>query len=950
MLGPLRLRRGGDVVELSGVLRQTLMAVLLMHANEPVTAERLRHLLWGERPDPGAQGRLKVLVHRLRAVLDDPDRLSFGPAGYRLRVRTDELDAARFCALLDDAAAAAADECVPLLREALALWRGDPYQGIDLPDLAAEAQRLAERRLSGLERLFAAELSRGRHAEIIAELSDVAESQPLRERLHGLLMSALYRSGRQDEALAVYRRVRAVTVAELGLEPGQELRDLERDILSGKPFQAEPMERTVPEQLPYAAGDIVGRETELERLDALLATDRGAPRLAVVSGGGGVGKSSLVLSWAHRRPEGFPDGRLFLDLQGHGPGSPMPPAEGLGIFLRALGVEAGTIPASEAERAAMFRTRVAGKRMLIVLDDADSAEQVRPLLPGGAACAVVVTSRETLPGLAAREGAERIDLDVMGVDDATRLLRAVLGARCDAEPDATAQVVARCAGLPLALRIAAERLRGHPARPVRDLVSELADEAALLDSLDIGGDPAASLRAVFGASYRRLDPQAAQLFRLLGVHPGRDIDLFAATALAGKDSAHATLRLLDTLVRTSLLHETADHRYRLHDLLRLHATELAEQAEAPAARTSALARLLDYYLTLTVRAMDFIDPVERAPTGLPAPVAAPVIADYAGALDWLDRERPNLLRAAGRSADAGLGGYVTEFSTALAGYLDLGWHLDDARVLHSRALRIAAARGDDVARATAMRQLGLLALRTGRPAEAMADLAEALRLHEQAGDVQAQAASVGILGVAEGLRGAQTAVGRLTRSIELYRAAGRPELAYRPLTFLGYLLRGAGELDAATACLSEALALADEAGHELARAQAHRGLLALSVDQGRYREALTHGEQALAAARAGRIGYLEGRLLYRLGTLHRRLGDYAEALCLCVDALDVFRAGYHRNLQAMAHNGIGDAYRAAGDSEAAGHHHRAALDLAEPGSYQATRAQRCLTPSVAPPE
>lgn len=602
ILGPLRIHHDNNVVDVSGTLRRNLLALLLFRANEPVPAETLVETLWPGGPDAGGQRRLQVLVHRLRSVLDDPDRLSLGPGGYRLRVLPSELDAEQFSSRIDQASNLAtphSHRCAELIREALDLWRGTPYEDVDLPDLAGEMHRLSERRLAALEQLYTAELHCGRPNVAIDDLTDLLARHPLREKLHALVITALYQGGRRSDALIAYRRAREILVEQLGLEPGAELQSLHSQILAGQPIEpAADAPATVPMQLPHNASQFVGREAELARLDALLAAGtHGSTPILSVSGSGGVGKTTLAIQWAHRAAGSFPDGQLFLDLRGYGPDTPIAPDDALAALLRALGVDGAGIPAEAAERAALYRTLVAGRRLLIVLDNASSADQVRPLLPGTSTSFVLITSRDTLTGLAAREGAHRVQLDRMNADECLRLLRELLGARCDAEPVATRQLLRRCARLPLALRIAAERIRSHPQRRVSDLVAELTDEQHALDVLDIDGDPQASMRAIFFSSYRHLEPRAAQLFRLLGLHPGEDIDVYAAAALLGIDDLRATHGHLTGLVHAHLVEETADHRYHLHNLLRTYAAELTECIDNTTERTAALTRLLDYYLS-----------------------------------------------------------------------------------------------------------------------------------------------------------------------------------------------------------------------------------------------------------------------------------------------------------------------------------------------------------------
>ncbi|MBN6041055.1 BTAD domain-containing putative transcriptional regulator [Amycolatopsis sp. 195334CR] len=445
VLGPVAVRRGERTEVLTGSLRRTLLGVLLARRGRPVPVDVLTDALWGERPDPRAPKKLQLHVHRLRAILDVPERLSFGTAGYRLEVRPGELDADRFEALAEAGIATARREpqrAVESLRAALALWQGNAFAEAEVPLLADWARRLAELRLTAIESLYQAELECGLHEAVIGELTGLARAHPLRERLHELLITALHRAGRQDEALEAYRRAHGVLAAELGLAPGPALRGLRHRVLS----EPAPVASAVPAQLPADAGAITGRHAELAELDA-------AAPLSVVTGPAGAGKTALVVHWARQRRDRFPDGQLYADLRGYG--EPAEPADVLAGFLRALGVTA--IPAELEERAAAFRTLADRRRMLVLLDNAGSAEQVRPLLPAGSTCCTLVTSRDPLAGLVVRYGAHRIRLGRLPAPDAAGLLRELLGG--DTEADTLAELAELCAGVPLALRVVAELVR-----------------------------------------------------------------------------------------------------------------------------------------------------------------------------------------------------------------------------------------------------------------------------------------------------------------------------------------------------------------------------------------------------------------------------------------------------------------------------------------------------------
>ena len=579
--------------------QRVLLAVLLLHSNHVVSADVLVEALWGSEPPPSARAAMRNYVKRLRTVLDDAghDLIRSVPGGYLIRVPAGDLDVTRFEELERAGQGAAAagdwDHAADLLRAALSLWRGEALEDARSEWLAArELPRLAELRLRALDTRIELDLRLGRRAEAIAELWRLTNLHPLRERLYRLLMLALCQDGRYAEALAVYQSARRVLITELGTEPGPDLRRLHQRILTSDPALAGPGPRHAapapvtlsearggalpPRQLPQAARHFSGRSAELVVLRQITDEPAGAGRPAIiaVTGAAGVGKTALALRWAHEVAFRFPDGQLHADLRGYDPGSPVPPAEVLARFLRSLGVPGAEIPADQTERAARFRSLLTGQRVLVVLDNARSAEHVRQLLPATPGCAVVVTSRDSLAGLVVRDGAQRLDLDLLPLTDAVHLLRSLIGGRVDADPTAAQTLAVECARLPLALCAAAELAAACPAAPLAELVRQLGDRHQRLDLLDGGGDPRTALRAVFSWSYQHLDSDSARALRLLGLHPGIDIEPHAGAALMGTTVAQAR-RLLSALARAHLIRPVGPARYAMHDLLRVYAAELA---------------------------------------------------------------------------------------------------------------------------------------------------------------------------------------------------------------------------------------------------------------------------------------------------------------------------------------------------------------------------------------
>ncbi|MDB1087546.1 BTAD domain-containing putative transcriptional regulator [Streptomyces sp. ACA25] len=871
VFGPVELRDGSG--PLSGRLQRTLLAMLLIHANRPVPVDTLTEALWHGEAHARSAAKLQLHVHRLRRLLDIPDRLSFGQGGYRLRVLPEELDSARFELLTDEALEQSAQDplrCARLLRTALDLWQGRPYEGLDIPELADEARRLADRRLTAVEELYFAELVCGRHTAVIPELTGLVRENPLRERLHSLLMTALHRAGRQAEALDVYRSARRTLVKELGLEPGPELRSVEAQVLAGEPvtFAAPRSQPPVPAQLPHLARSFVGRAAELAGLSRLLTEgeDGGsAAPLAILAGTAGVGKTALAVRWAHRVREQFPDGQLYVDLHGYSPGRPVSPEDALDGFLRALGVEGTAVPESPAERAAQFRTLVDRRRLLVVLDNACSAEQVRPLLPGTSSCFVLITSRSALTGLTAREGAYRVDLDRLPVHEAQDLLRELLGSRVDAEPGAAAQLIQRCARLPLALRIAAELIRERSARRIGDLVRELADEQERLDLLDAGDDPHASVRTVFSWSYHQLPEASARLFRLCGLHPGQDMDTHALAALAGTGPG-STRRALDQLVRASLIDASPDTHLHMHDLLGAYAAELAAAEDPEEHRRAALTRLFGHYVHTAAAAMDLVWPPEgRAPLRTPPPaVPTPVFPAYEDALSWLDTERGNLVSSAVHARFHGWPDVTVDVADVLFRYLDNRGHYDDALTLHTHALSAARLRQDRTAEAGAARHLGVVHARLGHLGPA----------HQHMHHAYTQ-----------------------------YQDSGGDSWAPLQLKNLGAVCTLLGRYPEAIGYFEQALALCPgNTGSELTtRAGALNDLSQVHIHLGQYEEALALAREALALAHQLGLPAREALARLRLGAVHERLGDYPQAHHCLAGALTLAEETGSRLVKARCH-------------------------------------------------
>ncbi|MBF9128418.1 tetratricopeptide repeat protein [Plantactinospora sp. S1510] len=703
--------------------------------------------------------------------------------------------------------------------------------------------------------------------------------------------------------------------------------------------------RSVPRQLPADVFAFMGRGEQLARLDAILAGP--APTAVVisaVSGTAGVGKTALAVHWAHRVADRFPDGQLYVNLRGYDPEQPMPPTDALARLLTSLRVSGAEIPIDIDERAARYRTQLAGQRMLIVLDNAATVEQVRPLLPGTPSCAVVVTSRDRLAGLVARDGARRVDLDLLPLSDAVALLTQLVGSRAETEPEAVATLANLCARLPLALRVAAERAAAHPAATLAELTAELADRQRRLELMDADGDPRAAVTTVFSWSLQHLPPPVARTFRLLGLHPGADFDEYAAAALAGTDPASARSQL-DVLARAHLVHPVATGRYGMHDLLRAYATRLAVTHETDAGRRTALGRLFDAYLGTVRAATELLDltdtrwrPRVDAPATSGRPLAGPEVARA-----WLDTELPNLAALATHGGAGGVGSasstgsagsaggwpaHTIDLSALLYRYLD-GGHYADALTIHSQAYRAAELTGDEAGRAYALLGIGVTHLHMCQYERAVDHLQRALTVTEQADDRTQQARVLTVLGNLERLRGRpEPAAGYLDRAMNLARSTGDDAQQGLALSNLGTVDAQRGRYEPAVGHFERAAALLGRSGNRLGEATALTNLGLAEQRLSRYEAAAEHLRQALTVFR--QLGHRQGQAnsLDNLGSVHLSLGQPDRAVEYFTEALGLCREIDDREVQAWVLNGLGEAACSTGRHVDALAHHTEALAIA----------------------
>ncbi|MEV0705391.1 BTAD domain-containing putative transcriptional regulator [Saccharopolyspora sp. NPDC050389] len=879
VLGPVRLGRGGGAaVAVPGELRRRLLAMLLARANKPVPADALVRALWPEGAAADRRSRLQLQVHRLRGLLDDPGRLGFGPDGYWLQVLPGELDADRFGALLDEAERADDPRRgAEIVRESLALWRGEPYQGVDVPELLGEVQRLVERRLAALEELYTAEIRCGRHAAIVGELADFVGRHPLRERLHALLMTALYRGGRQADALAAYRDARRLLVAELGIEPGPQLRSLEATILAGQPLEPDPAPAradstpvSAHRQLPADIRDFCGRREQLRGLHEKLSPP-GRPTAVVIrsiEGMGGVGKTRLALHAAHRlvATGRYADVQLYVDLHGHADQLPAYPAAVLASFLRLLGVPGDQIPDGLNERAALYRDRLFGRKALVLLDNAASEDQVLPLLPAGPENLVLITSRRAL----AVDGSRALVLDAFTRTEAEELLVRMVGEdRVLAEPAAVERVVELCGRLPLAIALVARRMQSRPRWSFVELADRLSEPGNRLAEIAAG---TRRLRLVFDLSYRALAADEQRVFRLLGLHPGEDFTAHSVAALADVTPATAR-RMLDGLADEHLVIATAGDRYRLHDLIAAYATSVVDHEDSAHQQREATRRVLDYYLHTAATAIQTIQPrkVRFRLTGS-EPAHAPVLDTREQAEAWLRAERACIIAAITCAADGGRPTHAWQLAHAMWSFFMLGTYYEDWAETHRIGLAAATAAGDHHGQAVMLTWLGGAYTLQGGYDDARDLLEKSLALQEGHDD-DLNIITHFWLGLLYHRIGRYPEAVRYTQRSMRIAAALFPHREIRADLSTRYVMDANRDFEQAVADYAQARQSGDLAGEGRSLADLCDACRRLNM----LLDALDWGERAVAIAGECGSAALEAHARRNLGALYEELGRIREA-------------------------------------------------------------------------
>jgi DNA-binding SARP family transcriptional activator/tetratricopeptide (TPR) repeat protein len=907
LLGTIDLMVDGKPRIVRGLRPKALLAVLALQGGQIVSTDQLTDAAWPDAKTPATMNALQSHVSYLRGLLSGAAAIRAQAPGYVLELPEDGTDVQVAERLLREGTSAGDPvEEVRHLRAALDLWRGRPLADlVGMSLLEGHAQRLELLWMQVRQALSEAMLAAGEHAKLVPELEQMVGDHLLDEQLHGQLMLALYRTGRQADALAVYQRLRATLGDELGLDPGQQLRDLQTAILHQDPALEAPVSPArlaalptpTPAQLPLAVPGFTGRSAELSSLDALLPRDarpdpaRGAPMtIAAISGTAGVGKTALAIRWAHQVAERFPDGQLYVNLQGFEPGgTAVDPGQALRGFLEALGVPAGRIPADLAGQTGLYRSLLARKRVLIVLDNARSAEQARPLLPGSPGCLTIVTSRDQLAGLIAAEGARCLPLDLLSTADARELLTHRLGAdRMAAEPEAADSIVAACARLPLALTVAAARAAVNPAFPLAAVAAELTEASSALDRLG-GSDISSDVRAVFSCSYYALSDGAARLFRLLGLHPGPDISAAAAASLAAV-SARSTQLMLAELTSAHLLTQHAPGRYSCHDLLRAYARELAESRDDALARDTAVRRALGHYLH-TAHAASYLLKPERYPIDLaeaPPGTAPESFAAAERASAWFATEHHVLLASIRHSAEVGLDRYTWQLAWALSPYLSRGgyWH-EQAAIAQTAA--DAARRNEDLTGlGAALCSAARACVRLDFLERAESHYRQALAVYTETGDLGRRADTC--IGLSD-LAGRQSRFGdSLAYSHEALATAGRAGDLYGQglaLNSVGYSHFELGEYQQAVASCREALTLLQQLAYPEGEAGTWHSLGCAYSGLGNRRQAVMCFERALELYRELGDRFLEADSLARLGDVHDGAGDTAAARRAWLQALRI---------------------------------------------------------------
>ncbi|MBW4718892.1 AfsR/SARP family transcriptional regulator [Saccharothrix obliqua] len=907
VLGPLQVLADGRRLVIGRKGMRGLLAMLVLAANRVVPIDEIVDSLWADDPPATARTIVHGYVSRLRRMLDQADpagsaRILTTPPGYQLAVDPWRLDFHRARRLVSSARGKPAPIRAQLLRESLGLWRGQVLSDVPGDPITTDLEEL---RLAALEERIEAELELGRHLELVGELRQLVGEHPFRERLVGHIMRALYRSGQRADALEAYQRFHRLVVDELGIDPGPELRVLHEQVLRddpalSSPGLAEPAVPVpprpgvvVPAQLPAAASGFIGRDEELAWLDRLCdGRDPTTTTVAVVNGAPGIGKSELAVTWGHRRAEQFPDGLLFAALHGFAPDrEPVRPAEVLARFLLALGVPADGVPRDLDDRVGLYRSVLAKRRVLVVLDDARDPEQVRLLLPPGAGSVVLVTSRRKLESLVVSNGARMLTLDTLHEDESVRLVDEVVGKPLsEQEPVATRMLAELCGNLPLALRIAAAKLVFSPEWTVEALVAQLSDDDARLRALDLADSGVGVARAL-AVSYRNLPPELAEAFRAAGLVPGRWVSPHAVAALCRTDLGTAAGRLAD-LADAHLLVEQWRGGFVLHDLVRLYAREVLG-AERPERRTAALRRLMDHYLAACDHARRLLRPTDDALDFTSVKHAehstAPRPATPGQALSWFDKEWPNLIALVHAGAEAGLHQQVWQLVRLVYPYCVVRLVGREWQAAAEFGLASARVIGDRRGEMLVLHAMHAIDLWVG---DVRGKLPEAERAHGIAvalGDPRYLVMTLDqVACVLSAEDRHEEALARYREALEIARREGDALGEATVLNNMAQVEQRVGHLETAVQHQFQAMEIHHRHGHERAYVLALNNLAELYAELGLLAEAEENARQGVELARGGSLQVEEACGRHVLGSVLAKRGETVAAQAELAESLRLF--------------------------------------------------------------